>query len=349
MAVNTNGLTAISTNNTTWTSPLVNEMPVAVASQIRGGLWLIEGGAPADGLLEIPGIMLQDGMIVYLQEGYTENGDGGLTRQGESYYQYTNDAARPANGVLENTQDMWQLFNTGGGGGGGGVAVADIAALNAVAAADPEPDAGEMFTVIDPRGADDANPAIQGLPAGTDWDAAATAELRLTVAWDTDNNDWDFVQLSAANEVDDFVRVDGSNAMTGSLTMNPGADIVLTGTDNAATPVNRTVTVSVPQNSADFAANYEVVLPPAQPTDDNRILRVSNAADDDGDIASPYTLEWAEGGGAGRAQVGANTPAVADSTQGDLFWDTDDGRLYIFITDATVVPGGAAWVPASPV
>jgi len=122
----------------------------------------------------------------------------------------------------------------------------------------------------------------------------------------------------------------------------------LTGT-GTADPVNeQTITVSAPAGVAAFDANYEIVLPAAEPTDDNRNLRVSNAADADGNIASPYTLEWAEGGGAGRAQVGATPPAVADSTQGDLFWDTDDGRLYIFITDAAVVPGGAAWLPASP-
>jgi len=96
MAINTNGLTAISTNNTTWVSPTANERPVALANQIRGGFMMISGAA-GDQLLDIPGIMLQDGMLVFLQAGYTET--DGTIRAADTIFQYSNDTARPASGV----------------------------------------------------------------------------------------------------------------------------------------------------------------------------------------------------------------------------------------------------------
>ena len=291
MSINTNGLTALSTNNTTWASPLVNEMPVAVASQIRGGLWLVPGTAD-NRLTDIPGIMLQDGMLVYLQTTYTEPGDDTVVRLGARLYQYTNTAARPANGQLANNINMWAVFEGGGGGGEIARAVDDIPALDAFAAADPGPTEGQLVLIIDPREADDADPAINNLPAGIDWDAAATANLNMVVAWDEADDDWNFVRIAPDNIDDQFVLVAG-DTMTGSLTMDPAADIIFTGTNNADPRVNRTITVSVPENEADFTANYEIVLPPEQPTNANRTLRVSNAADDDDNIASPYTLEWA--------------------------------------------------------
>jgi hypothetical protein len=219
MSINTNGLTALSTNNTTWASPLVNEMPVAVASQIRGGLWLVPGTVD-NRLTDIPGIMLQDGMIVYLQTGYTEPGDASVTRTGATYYRYTNTTARPANGVLNNTIPMWSVFQTGGSGGDGpAVAVDDIDALDTFAAADPGPTQGQLVLVRDPRGADDADPTINDLPGGIDWDAAATENLNLIVSWDEVDDDWDFVRIAPDNPDNVFVELAG-DTMTGTLTID---------------------------------------------------------------------------------------------------------------------------------
>lgn len=46
--------------------------------------------------------------------------------------------------------------------------------------------------------------------------------------------------------------------------------------------------------------------------------------------------------------VGATPPTSPVPEQGDLFWDTDDGRMYIFINDGVTVPNPGAWIPASP-
>ena len=44
--------------------------------------------------------------------------------------------------------------------------------------------------------------------------------------------------------------------------------------------------------------------------------------------------------------VGQTPPSNPE--MGDLFWDTDDGRMYIYINDGVTVPSPGAWVPASP-
>ena len=46
--------------------------------------------------------------------------------------------------------------------------------------------------------------------------------------------------------------------------------------------------------------------------------------------------------------VGSAPPTSPAPEQGDLFWDTDDGRMYIFINDGVTVAQPGAWVPASP-
>tara|TARA_S200002703_G_scaffold111688_1_gene97308 strand:+ start:35 stop:418 length:384 start_codon:yes stop_codon:yes gene_type:complete len=46
--------------------------------------------------------------------------------------------------------------------------------------------------------------------------------------------------------------------------------------------------------------------------------------------------------------VPVQSTAPTGAVQGDLWWDTDDARLYIYITDTNIV-NEAAWVAASPV
>ena len=61
---------------------------------------------------------------------------------------------------------------------------------------------------------------------------------------------------------DGDVTVQGSISTEGNLTLNTaGADLVLTGTDNAETPVERTITIQAPTNAASFGSNYTLTLP----------------------------------------------------------------------------------------
>ena len=309
MAINTNGLTALSTNNTTWVSPIANERPVALANQIRGGFMMISGAA-GDRLLDIPGIMLQDGMLVFLQTGYTET--DGTARAADTIFQYSNDTARPASGVLANEVGMWAALAIGGGGAAGvtfrgTVDVANPATLpattggqnnNAVAVAD-------AFTV---------ETTVVAANVNANWDTVIDGWT--TTDADIDSGDVLICTLGAAqgSPLDARYRLirtggvstlqtvtNAGNTTTNNIVLNPNADLVLTGTDNAGTPVQRTITVSAPIGRANFT-NYEAVLPGDQPRA-NEVLRVNAVA---GGVA---TLEW--GVGAGGA-TGGNTATQQD-------------------------------------
>ena len=61
---------------------------------------------------------------------------------------------------------------------------------------------------------------------------------------------------------DGDVTAQGSISTEGNLTLNTaGADLVLTGTNNAETPVERTITIQAPTGAADFNGNYTLTLP----------------------------------------------------------------------------------------
>jgi len=365
---NYDGLTRLRSAGT-W-SPNPSTFPIVLDKEIRGGLRYCSG-ADGDTLTNIPGAMLQEGMLVWLDAT-----TGSFA--GQNYYQYQlvgTEARDTATGTMPNNNANWTQVTLGGGGGGGGTtaqSVADVAALNTLAGTLDEDDNGLVVNLensTDFNDPDETDPDVTDIPNPVPFTPGA--DISVILAWVQTGPDaarsWRYIRY-VRDDPDAAYVLETGDTMTGTLTIDNttddenalvtgaghdivlgrGANAVLTGT-GTADPVNeQTITVSAPAGVAAFDANYEIVLPAAEPTDDNRNLRVSNAADADGNIASPYTLEWAEGGGAGRAQVGATPPAVADSTQGDLFWDTDDGRLYIFITDAAVVPGGAAWLPASP-
>lgn len=58
------------------------------------------------------------------------------------------------------------------------------------------------------------------------------------------------------------VTLSASTTVEGNLTLNTaGADLVLTGTDNAETPVERTITIQAPTGAASFGSNYTLTLP----------------------------------------------------------------------------------------
>lgn len=49
-----------------------------------------------------------------------------------------------------------------------------------------------------------------------------------------------------------------------------------------------------------------------------------------------------------KSTVPVSQSPPSNPEMGDLWWDTDDGRMYIFINDGVTVPNPGAWVPASP-
>jgi len=304
--INTNGLLPVSTNNTTWVAPTEN-FPVTLSNQQRGGVMVITGAA-GDQLLNINGRLLQDGSIVFNQAQYTEA--AGIVRAANTYFRYLSgeNENRDAQGLMPNGSANWQALDTGGGGTGTFTPVADIAALDVLAATPPADEA--EFTILDPTGAQNANPAIANLPVPV---GGWTADLNLNVQWRAATADWLSLGFNVDNPDARYVNVVG-DTMTGPLVIDntivdenalmtgEGHDIVLgvtsnlvmTGTDDTQpNPVAADITISAPNNAAGFV-DYEVVLPPDQPTDANRLLRVSNVADQQGDIASPYTLDWAE-------------------------------------------------------
>jgi len=61
---------------------------------------------------------------------------------------------------------------------------------------------------------------------------------------------------------DGTVTLGAATTVEGNLTLGTaGADLVLTGTDNAGTPVERTITIQAPTNAANFDGNYTLTLP----------------------------------------------------------------------------------------
>ena len=125
--INTDGLLALSTNNTTWVAPSEN-FPVTLSNQQRGGVMVITGAA-GDQLLDINGRLLQDGSIVFNQAEYTEG--QGIVRAANTYFRYlsADGEDRDAQGLMPNVSANWQALNTGGGTGGTFTVLDDIDAL----------------------------------------------------------------------------------------------------------------------------------------------------------------------------------------------------------------------------
>ena len=101
----------------TWSPTTQTATPVVLDTDMRGGLQSILGTGSTTYLSAIPGTRLNQGMIVYLQTGYT---NGGYTRAGQTYYTYSNPgASRDGSGALPNGEAYWSVasaaINTGGG------------------------------------------------------------------------------------------------------------------------------------------------------------------------------------------------------------------------------------------
>ena len=108
MSVDYNGLTRTSWTGT-W-SPTTNH-PVALANEIRGGVHSITG-LVGDQLTDISGQRLEEGMLVYVKNGYT-----GV--DGDSFYQYSllgGESRNPSTGYVPNNPGNWSKLTLGGGG-----------------------------------------------------------------------------------------------------------------------------------------------------------------------------------------------------------------------------------------
>ena len=93
----------------TW-SAASNTIPIVLDTEIRGGLRQVSGNVN-DRLTDIPGQRLQDGMLVYLSNGYTA---GGVTRSSASYFQYnilSGQSRDSSTGSLPNTEANWSPFS----------------------------------------------------------------------------------------------------------------------------------------------------------------------------------------------------------------------------------------------
>jgi len=93
--------------------------PIILDTEIRGGVRTISGQS-GDRLADVAGQRLQDGMLVWLQAGYSANG---YTFTSNTFYQYLSGGAarNGTTGNLPNGESYWTLFSSGGGGGSQGI------------------------------------------------------------------------------------------------------------------------------------------------------------------------------------------------------------------------------------
>ena len=86
-----------------------SDHPIVLDTEIRGGLRYVSGDV-GDRLSDITGQRLQDGMVVYVENGYTE---GSVTYQSGQYYKFNvlaGESRDASTGVLPNDSDNWEFF-----------------------------------------------------------------------------------------------------------------------------------------------------------------------------------------------------------------------------------------------
>ena len=160
---NYDGLTRLQVAGT-W-SPQPSTFPIVLDKEIRGGLRYCSG-ANGDTLTNIPGAMLQEGMLVWLDAT-----TGSFT--GQNYYQYAlvgTESRDAATGVMPNNNANWTQVTLGGGGGGGGAtsqSVANVTALNTMAGTLDDNDNGLIVNLEDSTDFNDAaetDPDVTNIP-----------------------------------------------------------------------------------------------------------------------------------------------------------------------------------------
>ena len=113
MATNYDGLTR-NVWPGTWSTG--TNSPIVLDTEVRGTLQSISGDA-SDRLTDIPGARIQEGMLVYVKNGYTS---GSTTYTADKYYTYKlqgSEVRSNVTGAVPNADANWSLFSVGGGAG----------------------------------------------------------------------------------------------------------------------------------------------------------------------------------------------------------------------------------------
>ena len=129
------------------------------------------------------------------------------------------------------------------------------------------------------------------------------------------------------NTPQETLEVNGNARLEGVVLLRSGNNIAFNNSGN---------TRSVRLDAADSTENYTATLPPTAPTANGEVMAIASGTTD-------AELEWTK-----PWRVPVQSTAPTGAVQGDLWWDTDDARLYIYISDTNIV-NEAAWVAASPV
>jgi hypothetical protein len=113
MATNYDGLTR-NVWPGTWSTG--TNSPIVLDTEVRGTLQSISGDS-GDRLTDIPGARIQEGMLVYVKNGYTS---GSTTYTADKYYTYKlqgSEVRSNVTGAVPNADANWSLFSVGGGAG----------------------------------------------------------------------------------------------------------------------------------------------------------------------------------------------------------------------------------------
>jgi len=113
MATNYDGLTR-NVWPGTWSTG--TNSPIVLDTEVRGTLQSISGDV-GDRLTDIPGARIQEGMLVYVKNGYTS---GSTTYTSDKYYTYKlqgSEVRSNVTGAVPNADANWSIFSVGGGSG----------------------------------------------------------------------------------------------------------------------------------------------------------------------------------------------------------------------------------------
>ena len=129
------------------------------------------------------------------------------------------------------------------------------------------------------------------------------------------------------NSPAEVLDVNGNIRVEGGVDIQGGASLELQNSNNNQ---------SVQLNAENTTESYTARLPPVAPDNNGEVMAVASGT-------TTAVLEWTK-----PWRVPVQSAAPTGAVQGDLWWDTDDARLYIYISDTNIV-NEAAWVAASPV
>ena len=244
---NYDGLTRLRSAGT-W-SPNPSTFPIVLDKEIRGGLRYCSG-ANGDTLTNIPGAMLQEGMLVWLDAT-----TGSFA--GQNYYQYQlvgTESRNTATGAMPNNNANWTQVTLGGGAGGNGGAqsVANVAALNTLAGTLDETDNGLVVNLEDSTDFNDpaeTDPDVTNIPAPLPFTPGA--DISVILAWTQATSggatSWRYIRY-VRDDPDDAYVLETGDTMTGPLIMDDTTIQITEGTD--------TLTLNWPTGTADRTISF---------------------------------------------------------------------------------------------